>query len=285
MPFKNKNIIKNLLKISILSLIFISLSNFWWFFLTAKNIKTNNDLINKYNFKNTKIEEIAPVWVAIATNLAIKYTKNNSSNITIYNEIFKVDDFLNNSKETSKKIIIKNMIFIKEYLVFLKSDFNNILNKSNNRKNTLDNLINWLVLRQKNAIKNYNTLLSQKNILLKEYNLNNKKIEKLKKDLLIKYNETKTNETINLIEDYYKLKNKEIVLHTNIVFINNFLKEYDILNKYNSILLDTMVNNKDIIYKNSYLVIPSSWTNILKKLNLILDEKTFQKMKEENNKK
>jgi len=285
MHFKNKNIIKNFFKISILSLIFIGLSNIWWNFLSATNSTTTNDLINKYNFKNTKLEEIAPVWVAITTNLAIKYTKNHSSSLTIYNEIFKTEDFLNQSTRTSKEVIAKNMLFIREYLWFIKWDFNKILKKSKNRKNTLDNLINWLVFRQKNAIRNSKTLLKQKEILEKDYKLNFSEIKNLKQKLTSKYNQTQTEQTVELIEQFYKLKHKEVVLHTNIVFINKFLKEYNSLNKYNSTLLDSLVNNRDIISKESYLVIPSSWTKILKDFDLMIDEKTYKKNKKKEEEK
>jgi hypothetical protein len=38
------------------------------------------------------------------------------------------------------------------------------------------------------------------------------------------------------------------------------------------LLLDTLINNKDIISKKSYLVIPDSWNKLLRKFNLIYSE-------------
>ena len=57
-----------------------------------------------------------------------------------------------------------------------------------------------------------------------------------------------------------------------IVFINKFLNWYTVLNNYNKLLLDTLINNKEILVKNSQVVIPDSWSWLLKDLNLIYDE-------------
>jgi hypothetical protein len=78
------------------------------------------------------------------------------------------------------------------------------------------------------------------------------------------------------MNNYYDLKYKQIILKTNIIFINEFLKRYSYLNNYNKLLLDTLINNKDIISKNSYLVIPDSWNRLLRKFNLIYSESEYK---------
>jgi hypothetical protein len=41
--------------------------------------------------------------------------------------------------------------------------------------------------------------------------------------------------------------------------------------------LDTLINNKDALIKDAYVVIPDSWTQLLKKFDLIYDEKTLKR--------
>ena len=44
----------------------------------------------------------------------------------------------------------------------------------------------------------------------------------------------------------------------------------------NKKLLDTLINNKDIIVKWTKVVIPSTWIEALRKLDLIVDEKDYK---------
>jgi hypothetical protein len=61
------------------------------------------------------------------------------------------------------------------------------------------------------------------------------------------------------------------------VYINHFLWEYSYLNQYNKLLIDTLINNKEWIIKDSYVVIPDSGWALLKKFNLIYTEEEFKK--------
>jgi hypothetical protein len=40
--------------------------------------------------------------------------------------------------------------------------------------------------------------------------------------------------------------------------------------------LDTLINNKDILVKDSFVVIPDSWDELLQKMNIIFDEQTYK---------
>jgi len=64
--------------------------------------------------------------------------------------------------------------------------------------------------------------------------------------------------TIENINNYIVLKNDYIYARTYVIFINKFLSQYTFLNEYNKVLLDTLINNKDILTKNSFVVIPDS---------------------------
>jgi hypothetical protein len=64
--------------------------------------------------------------------------------------------------------------------------------------------------------------------------------------------------TIENINNYIVLKNDYIYARTYLIFINKFLSQYTFLNEYNKVLLDTLVNNKDILSKKSFIVLPDS---------------------------
>jgi hypothetical protein len=56
------------------------------------------------------------------------------------------------------------------------------------------------------------------------------------------------------------------------VFINQFIKQHAFLNNYNKWILDTLINNKEAIINQSYVVIPDSGDQYLRPLELIFDE-------------
>jgi len=165
MSLKWKHIIKNFIKISTFSLIFI----LWLFFIDNyinadenQNNKTISNNNNNTNYKNIEINPIANVAVAITSNIWLKGNKNNKiveSNIN--NKIYKVEDFYLNTNDIKDSIIKNNMVFTTEYLNILKMDFNSVIKKSKSRNKTLNNIIKQLELRYKNANTNLINLNNQ----------------------------------------------------------------------------------------------------------------------------
>lgn len=282
---KTKKIIKLLTEISTLSLLF-----FLVFFIVNDNLKSDEEYIelnsalenNNSNYKKVNIVPIANVWVAITSNIWLwlnKWSTIKQENIN--NKIFSTKEFYETPTLIHKTMIKKNMIFTKEYLNIIRMDFNSIIKKSDNREKTLNNIITQLQIRYKNANTNLVTLAEQRNILNTEYEKVNTKISSLKNNLENNFNQTLTDKVLENTQNYYELKNKETIIKTNIIFINEFIKKYNYLNNYNKIILDTLINNKDIISKDSYIVIPDSWDKLLKEFDLIFSEQEYK----ENNKK
>jgi len=60
------------------------------------------------------------------------------------------------------------------------------------------------------------------------------------------------------INNYLDQKNKYNYARTYVIYINQFLREYALLNDYNKKLLDTLINNKTAIIKEAYVVIPDT---------------------------
>jgi hypothetical protein len=60
------------------------------------------------------------------------------------------------------------------------------------------------------------------------------------------------------MDEFVIEKNKETLYKSYLVYINDLLKRYSLLNKYNKVLIKNLKLNKDIISKDSYIVIPDS---------------------------
>ena len=80
-------------------------------------------------------------------------------------------------------------------------------------------------------------------------------------------------ETEKNIENFLNAKANYNYNYTYIIFINQYLNQYKHLNNANKKLLDTLINNKEALVRNTHIVIPSTGIKNLKKLNLIINEK------------
>lgn len=283
----NNKILINFLKIFSFAIILIIIYQAW-IFLIKWNEKTNASLNeNKQNFSNITKNEIWKTAIAITTNIWIKHTENSKNKnlwenlTTIYKEIFSIEELKNNRKKATETLINKNMFETKEYFYLLKTDFKEILSKSTNKKRTLETIFHQLKLRYNNAIDSIKNLQTQRTILITEIEKINSRTEELKAKLSHDFKNTDSPSVNANIEEYLSLKNDYVFLRTYTVFVNNFLKYYISLNSQNLKLINAINLNKDAIIKWSYVVLPSSWTNILKEYWLLYTEEEYEKMLKE----
>ena len=278
MSLKMKQIIKNLIKISTLSLVFILAFFIINTFATVENIQEVKTIPNNSTYyKKITIKPIANVAVAITSNIWLWVNKSeNISELNINKNIFPVSDFYTKSSKIKEELLELNMIFTKEYYNIIKIDFNWVLKKSDDRSKTLDNIIKQLEIRYSNANTNIITLSKQREILITEYNSISIQLETIKSKMESNFESWNIDLLTNSTNEYYDFKNNQNILNTNIVFIQEFLKKYSYLNNYNKLLLDTLINNKDIISKESYIVIPDSGDQLLREFDLIFTEQEYK---------
>ena len=81
------------------------------------------------------------------------------------------------------------------------------------------------------------------------------------------------------IKEYVALKDTYYNAKVFITYINAILKDYQIMNTYNKKLLDTLINNKEALIKNAYVVIPDSGTELLDDFNLLYTEEQYKSLK------
>lgn len=267
-----KNIVDIAFKIVILTSVFFVIINYFWYLLNAdnENIKSSNENIER--FKSWNVDEIWTIWVAITTNIGTRFKQTQETPVKIYKDVVDVGYVLWNQNIAKDKIISANMVVLNEYFNILKTDIRALLSSSNDRELALNAFIAQLEYRYKAWSENAKTLILQRSDLLKAFDDSNREIERLKSKISWDFWSFNSDETVKNIDSYLKIRQENLNARTYIVFINKFINSYTILNEYNKKVLDTLINNKEIIIKNSQIVIPDTWTDLLRELKLMYSE-------------
>ncbi len=234
---------------------------------------------NTNSFENVNSSALGKTWVAITTNVWIKYKQRTEIPATIYKDVFSVNKMVQNWELWSDELISANMIIVEEYKNILKTDIKSILDQSKNRAEILDALIEQFEFRYEKSVKQIISLNEQKAIFEREMNEANTQIEILKVKINTDYKKRDAVASKENITNYLEQKNKYNYARTYIIYINHFLSDYVSLNDYNKKLLDTLINNKDAIVKEAYVVIPSSWAGLLKEFDLLYEESEYKATK------
>lgn len=266
-------------KIIMLTWVFFVIINYFWYLLNADNESKSTPASNEnlQNFVNKDVEIVWAAWVAISTNIWTRLKQTKDIPVTVTNDVVDVWYIIANQSEAKDKIIATNMVAISEYLNILKTDVKALLSSSNDRSFALNSYISQLEYRYKAWIENSKNLMNQKTELVKSYNESEKELNVLRTQIWKDFSSFNSKNTKSNIDQYLKLKQNSTNAKTYIVFINKFISYYATLNNYNKKLLDTLINNKEILVKNTQVVLPDSWTDLLKDLNLIYDESEWKK--------
>lgn len=264
------------IKIVMLTGVFFVIINYFWYFLNASETPNKSNNSNKEKFVSRDIEIIWNVWVAISTNIWTRHKQTKETPINLYKDVVEIWYILWNNNVAKDKIITANMVFLNEYFNILKTDIRSLLSSSNDREFALNSFIAQLEYRYKVWAENLRTLNSQKVELTKAFESSNLEIDKLKDKIWADFWNFNNNETIKNIDSYLEIKKENTNALTYVIFINKFIDYYTILNNYNKKVLDTLINNKEILVKNSQVVIPDTGWELLKQLKILYSEEEWK---------
>ncbi len=267
-----------LLRILLLTTAIVTVFNIWDNFINAKTSPDKVETINQNVFKKVNSSEIGKTWVAISTNLWIRYKERKDLPATIYSDIFSISE-LKDNPSSSSDLIATNMLVTNEYRNVLKTDIKKILNNSTDKAEILNAIIEQLEFRYESATNQVKTLNSQKTIFETEMQKANSELIIIKAKIDTDFKADNAEESVNNIENYLKVKNDYYYARTYIIYINQFLTEYAVLNNYNKKLLDTLINNKDALIKDAFVVIPDSWAELLRNFDLLYTEENYKSNK------
>jgi hypothetical protein len=161
-------------------------------------------------------------------------------------------------KKAKDAIIGQNMISIQEYRNVLQTSIKNLIGNALNKKDVLDAYISQLEYRYQNTVNIQKNLLEQRQIFENEMTSANEKIVQIKAKIQQDFNNYDESESLENIDNFLEEKQRYYFARTYVVYINQFLKEYQYLNAYNKNLLDVLINNKEAIIKDAYVIIPNN---------------------------
>ena len=246
-------------------------------FFSMKSDQTIEEAENVKIFPKLNNSNLWSISVAISTNIGINHKLINQLPASIYKEIMSIEEAMYDNKKASNEIIWKNMIATAEYANVLKTSIKNLIWNSLNKEDVLEAYISQLEFRYENAVNNQSNLITQKNTFSASMILANNEVISIKNKIQADFIADDADASLENINAYLKAKNEYYFAKTYIIYINQFLWEYQNLNAYNKNLLDVLINNKEAILKDTYLIIPDSgWLDSLKSLDLIFEEADFK---------
>lgn len=231
---------------------------------------------NKQNFKEKWENNLWPTSMAITINLWTRHKQSSGGPVALYGEVMEISYIVSNKQVARDKIISNNMLIINEYYNILKTDVKGLLSSSNDRESTLDAFIWQLEYRKQNAENNINMLQAQASVLTDSHNKAVAQIDSTKTTMSNNFKNFDSLWVLESIDVYQDEQMKKTEAKIYLTFINKFLSQYQYLNDYNTKLIATLESNKDVIIKNSQVVVPDSWSNLLKNLDLIYSEKEYK---------
>jgi len=242
-------------------------------------VKVNTENKNSEVFSSASSSGFWTIWVALSTRIGTNFSNTSVSGSpeeSYYDEITFIWENTSEKRIIRSNLIQQNMIIIREYLNLSRTDIKWILSSSNNRKSTLEWFISQLEMRYINSTKSISSLENQKALLLSEITKIESGIEATKGSMEKNFSESNPDATLGDVDDYFALRARYTEAFTDIVFINQFLKQHAFLNNYNKGILDTLINNKEALINESYVVIPDSGGEYLRPLELLFEEADFK---------
>lgn len=271
----------SLLKISALTSIFVLISIIFWSWLSAflKNNNSENleEETNENTFKSATTTLLWKTWVAMATNLWTKFTEISEYWANIYTDIMWITEGLQLSTASgTNSFMSKNMSLTEEYRNVLKTDIKWLLAQSTNKSKVLETIIWQLEYRYKLSVEQMKSLLNERTKLESEITIANSQIESLKSKISSDFLKNDSDASYENINKYLELRSRYNYAVVYTVYINQFLNDYNRLNEYNKKLLDVLINNKDAIVKEAFVVIPDTGVELLRDFNLLYDEAEYK---------
>jgi len=226
---------------------------------------------NKYKFKKTDTIILANIWVALTTNIGTRYKERQSNNL--YKDVLIIGQVISEKKYSNRNSRKNHMDNIKEYYNVLRTDVKWLLDKSHDRKASLESYIAQLKYRYNSTNSNLRVLTNKQNEYARAMNISNKLIAQAKSKMTSDFKNFNWIDTEKNIENLLKAKSEYNYAKAYSTYISQYIKQYKYLNSKGKKLYDTLSQNKEIIVKNTKVVIPKTGIENLKKLELIVNGK------------
>lgn len=231
------------------------------------------------NSANFTIQNSDYLWsMATAVSLNVgqggNIAKHTGSDLS--SETISIGEVLASPKDGTEKLIGANMVWLQSYLNLIRTDIVSLLDNSNDRATTLDEHIETLKWAYTKTSEHLLLIDEQTRDLSSHIESAGNLMSIAKQKMEEKYQNSDYTNIDSIIEDYAKAKEDESRARAYMVYLERFRAGYITLQTQNKKLLDTLINNREALIKRSVVVIPSTGSDLLKKLNLIQTEKDYK---------
>jgi len=265
---------KNILKIIIITLVLLWGYKAFLYASSGEIVVSKVEQTNATRFQSASAQHYLNISAAISTRIGIAFSENWGNNLSgsAYEQVTNIWETIEEKREIRKRLIAQNMLIIWEYLNLSRTDIKSLLEGSTDREKTLEGFISQLEIRQRNSRLSMQSLEQHKALLVAEIDSLSAQIETVKWNMETSYSSSNSPETLENVDEYFTLRELYTIAFTDTVFINQFLKQHDFLTRYNLWILNTLQTNKQAIIDETFVVIPSTWSEYLEPLNLIIQE-------------
>ncbi|MCH8518276.1 hypothetical protein LAT59_00725 [Candidatus Gracilibacteria bacterium] len=268
-----------LLRILLLTIIFVGIFQIGNFTISKINEnkkseeQVQGERSNATLFQSAYSSQFGVIGVALSTRVGMMYEDGmQSTDARHYTGLRTLPTSGQERREARERLLRENTLMVREYYNISRTDIIDTLKTSSDRRRTLDNFVNQIELRGSNALRSIESLENQKRLYLNEINRISQAIEIEKNILESEFTSGDTQAVVRSSERYFLLRNEYTELFTDIVFINQYLRQYDFLNEYNAGIVNVLKVNRQAIIDQSYIVIPNRGDEFLRPLELIFDE-------------
>ena len=267
------------LSISVQGIILLCTVLFVSIFLTAcgnqattqdaqKQAKESNDR----QFTKKGVPYFADVWVAIGLNAGYKGKKDSDVSVNLAGQVIPIQQALEEKSLKNRKIIASNINEIATYRDILKIDIKEKLDSAPDRQ---------AALKAQLELLNKHYSLAQDN--LKGLDLSRKEITATLSEITTRVNNARSkvdnsfakldpSDVDEYVGEYISAKEDERYAQTYLVLTDRLRERYAKLQSYNSLLIQTLANNREALIAGVSVVMPAQWSDFMDDLGLIKTE-------------
>ena len=230
---------------------------------------------NATRFQSAYSSQFWVIWVALSTRIGMTYSElwdGSMQHRRFYSGISSMPTNSSERKRIRQRLLEENILFMREYFNLSQTDIIDALRTSSDRARTLDNFVNQIELRRDGSTQSIENLQSQRRLYIDELESVSQAINAERSTLEREFNRWSPSDTLQSSDRFISLRSLETELLSDIVFMNQFIRQYEFLNNYNAWIVNTLKVNRQQIIDRTFTVIPNSWSEFLRPLELIIDE-------------
>ena len=240
-----------------------------------KQAKESNDR----QFTKKGVPYFADVWVAIGLNAWYKWKKENDVSVNLAGQVIPIQQALEEKSLKNRKIIASNINEIATYRDILKIDIKEKLDSAPDRQAALKAQLELLNKHYSLAQDNLKGLDISRTEITTALNEITTRVNNARSKVDNSFAKLDPSDVDEYVGEYISAKEDERYAQTYLVLTDRLRERYAKLQSYNSLLIQTLANNREALIAGVSVVMPAQGSDFMDDLGLIKTEvqkKTWQ---------